>query len=67
MFVDLQAEFRDYPPLLRHAVSIGRRIQDPLIEFAGLCDGEGEIECLKLHPLQVIYPFKLVNITSRPF
>ncbi|XP_065055472.1 transcription elongation factor SPT6-like isoform X2 [Rhopilema esculentum] len=49
-------EFKDYPPLLRHAVSIGRRLQDPLIEFAGLCDGEGELECLILHPLQELLP-----------
>ncbi|XP_014674496.1 PREDICTED: transcription elongation factor SPT6-like [Priapulus caudatus] len=26
--------FRDYPPLLRQAISLARRIQDPLIEFS---------------------------------
>lgn len=51
-----EAEFREYPPLLRHAISVGRRLQDPLIEFASLCDGEGELECLKLNPLQDLVP-----------
>uniref|UniRef100_U3I284 Transcription elongation factor SPT6 n=1 Tax=Anas platyrhynchos platyrhynchos TaxID=8840 RepID=U3I284_ANAPP len=45
-------EFRDYPPLLRQAVSLARRIQDPLIEFAQVCSSDEDILCLKLHPLQ---------------
>ncbi|KAK2574192.1 Transcription elongation factor SPT6 [Acropora cervicornis] len=45
-------EFREYPPLLRHAVSLGRRIQDPLSEFAALCVEEDELLCLRLHPFQ---------------
>lgn len=49
----LQNEFRDYPPLLRQAVSLARRIQDPLIEFAQVCSSDEDILCLKLHPLQV--------------
>lgn len=48
-----QNEFREYPSLLRHAVSLGRRIQDPLAEFAALCVEEDELLCLRLHPFQV--------------
>lgn len=41
-----------YSPLLRQAVSIGRRLQDPLAEFAQLANGEDEILGLRWHPLQ---------------
>lgn len=45
-------DFRDYPPLLRQAISLAHRIQDPLIEFSQLCTPDDEILCLKYHPLQ---------------
>uniref|UniRef100_A0A8C6KXY1 SPT6 homolog, histone chaperone and transcription elongation factor n=1 Tax=Nothobranchius furzeri TaxID=105023 RepID=A0A8C6KXY1_NOTFU len=45
-------DYRDYPPLLRQAVSVGRKIQDPLIEYAQVCSTDEDILCLKLHPLQ---------------
>ncbi|UYV64588.1 SUPT6H [Cordylochernes scorpioides] len=45
-------DFRDYPSLLRQAVSLARRLQDPLIEFSQLCTADEEILCLKYHPLQ---------------
>uniref|UniRef100_A0A670YW18 SPT6 homolog, histone chaperone and transcription elongation factor n=1 Tax=Pseudonaja textilis TaxID=8673 RepID=A0A670YW18_PSETE len=45
-------EFRDYPPVLRQAVSLARRIQDPLVEFAQVCSPDEDILCLKLHPMQ---------------
>uniref|UniRef100_A0A3Q4B8K3 Transcription elongation factor SPT6 n=1 Tax=Mola mola TaxID=94237 RepID=A0A3Q4B8K3_MOLML len=47
-----EVDFRDYPPLLRQAVSIARKIQDPLIEYAQVCSTDEDILCLKLHPLQ---------------
>ncbi|XP_039221449.1 transcription elongation factor SPT6 isoform X1 [Crotalus tigris] len=47
-----EAEFRDYPPVLRQAVSLARRIQDPLVEFAQVCSQDEDILCLKLHPMQ---------------
>uniref|UniRef100_A0A8K9WQD9 SPT6 homolog, histone chaperone and transcription elongation factor n=1 Tax=Oncorhynchus mykiss TaxID=8022 RepID=A0A8K9WQD9_ONCMY len=47
-----QTEFRDYPPLLRQAVSVARKIQDPLVEYAQVCSSDEDILCLKLHPLQ---------------
>jgi len=47
-----ETEFREYPQLLREAVSLARRIQDPLIEYAQLCNNDEEIMCLKYHPLQ---------------
>ncbi|KAG8195803.1 hypothetical protein JTE90_004806 [Oedothorax gibbosus] len=47
-----EADFRDYPPLLRQAISLGRRLQDPLVEFSQLCTPDEDILCLKYHPLQ---------------
>uniref|UniRef100_A0A8B9HYD8 SPT6 homolog, histone chaperone and transcription elongation factor n=1 Tax=Astyanax mexicanus TaxID=7994 RepID=A0A8B9HYD8_ASTMX len=47
-----ETDFRDYPPLLRQAVSVARKIQDPLVEFAQVCSTDEDILCLKLHPLQ---------------
>jgi len=51
-----RAEFPDYPPLLRHAISIARRLQDPLEEFANLCETEDELLCLRFHQLQEYLP-----------
>uniref|UniRef100_A0A8C5F9L4 SPT6 homolog, histone chaperone and transcription elongation factor n=1 Tax=Gadus morhua TaxID=8049 RepID=A0A8C5F9L4_GADMO len=47
-----EADFRDYPPLLRQAVSVARKIQDPLVEYSQVCSSDEDILCLKLHPLQ---------------
>ncbi|XP_078278695.1 transcription elongation factor SPT6 [Rhinoraja longicauda] len=47
-----ETDFRDYPPLLRQAVSLAHRVQDPLVEFAQVCSSDDDILCLKLHPLQ---------------
>ena len=47
-----EMEFREFPELLRVAVSLGRRLQDPLLEFSQLCNPDNEILCLKYHPLQ---------------
>ncbi|XP_053983538.1 transcription elongation factor SPT6-like isoform X1 [Hylaeus volcanicus] len=46
------SEFRDYPELLRQAISLARRMQDPLVEFSQLCTADEEILCLKYHALQ---------------
>ena len=45
------SEFRDYPELLRQAISLARKIQELLLEFSQLCTVE-EILCLKYHPSQ---------------
>lgn len=45
-------DFREYPEVLRQAISIARRLQDPLIEFSQLCTPDDEILCLRYHPLQ---------------
>ncbi|CAL8352830.1 unnamed protein product [Lota lota] len=47
-----EADFRDYPPLLRQAVSVARKIQDPLVEYSQVCSSDEDILCLKLHSLQ---------------
>lgn len=46
------ADFPDFPPLLRQAVSLARRLQDPLLEFSQLCNADDEVLNLRLHPLQ---------------
>ncbi|XP_012145851.2 transcription elongation factor SPT6 isoform X1 [Megachile rotundata] len=46
------SEFRDYPELLRQAISLARRLQDPLVEFSQLCTADEEVLCLKYHRLQ---------------
>ena len=45
-------DFREYPNILRQAVSIARRVQDPLIEFSQLTGPENEIASLRYHPMQ---------------
>ncbi len=47
-----EAEFREYPLLLRQAISVARRIRDPLVEFSQLCTADEEIMCLRYHTLQ---------------
>lgn len=51
-----ESDFRDYPLLLRQAISLARRMQDPLVEFSQLCTPDEEIFCLKYHPLQDSVP-----------
>ncbi|KPM09770.1 transcription elongation factor SPT6-like protein [Sarcoptes scabiei] len=45
-------DFFNYPLKLRQAISLARRLQDPLNEFVQLCSADDEILCLKFHPLQ---------------
>ncbi len=45
-------DFPDYPALLREAVSLARRLQDPLPEFCQMCSADDEILCISYHPLQ---------------
>ena len=46
-------EFPDFPPLLRYAASLGRRLQDPLLEIAGVAlSGPADLAMMRLHPLQ---------------
>jgi transcription elongation factor SPT6 len=47
-----QTDFVDYPLLLRQAISLARRLQDPLPEFCQMCTSDDEILCLNYHPLQ---------------
>uniref|UniRef100_T1GUP5 Transcription elongation factor SPT6 n=1 Tax=Megaselia scalaris TaxID=36166 RepID=T1GUP5_MEGSC len=49
-------DFREYPPTLKEAVSLARRIQDPLIEYSQLCNADEEILCLRYHSLQEQLP-----------
>ena len=57
-----EQDFLDYPPLLRQAISIGRRLQDPLIEFSQLCNADDELMSLRFHPFQeLVNPMELQN------
>lgn len=47
-----EAEFKDYPEVLRQAISVGRRLQDPLVELSQLMNEEEDMLCLRLHPMQ---------------
>uniref|UniRef100_A0A8D8RJL4 Transcription elongation factor SPT6 n=1 Tax=Cacopsylla melanoneura TaxID=428564 RepID=A0A8D8RJL4_9HEMI len=47
-----ESDFKEYPVLLRQAISLARRLQDPLMEFSQLCTSDDEIMCLRYHPLQ---------------
>ncbi|XP_039266664.1 transcription elongation factor SPT6-like isoform X1 [Styela clava] len=47
-----ETDFRDYPVELRQAVSLARRMQDPMLEFSQLCSQDDDLMCLKFHPLQ---------------
>uniref|UniRef100_A0A914VLR4 Suppressor of Ty 6 homolog n=1 Tax=Plectus sambesii TaxID=2011161 RepID=A0A914VLR4_9BILA len=47
-----QIDFVDYPLLLRQAISLARRLQDPLPEFCQMCTADDEILCLSYHSLQ---------------
>ena len=49
-----EQDFREYPTVLREAISIARRLQDPLLEFSQLCGNEKEILCLRFHPMQEV-------------
>ena len=47
-----ERDFGQYPALMRQAISIARRLQDPLIEFAQLVNADDDLACLRLHPAQ---------------
>ena len=53
------AEFPEYPPLLRQAISLGRRLLDPVTEFANSCDDLNGNLVLRLHELQDMVCFIL--------
>ncbi|XP_034489679.1 transcription elongation factor SPT6 isoform X2 [Drosophila innubila] len=55
-----EADFKEYPPLLKQAASLARKMQDPLVEYSQLCDADDEILCLRYHPLQERVPRELL-------
>lgn len=62
------ADFREYPIILRQAISIARRLQDPLVEYSQLCTPDEEILCLRYHTLQDNLPKEdLLNALTLEF
>ncbi|XP_068143543.1 transcription elongation factor SPT6 [Drosophila tropicalis] len=55
-----ESDFKEYPALLKQAVSLARKMQDPLVEYSQLCDADDEILCLRYHPLQERVPKELL-------
>ncbi|KAH8396371.1 hypothetical protein KR222_009297 [Zaprionus bogoriensis] len=55
-----ESDFKEYPPLLKQAASLARKMQDPLVEYSQLCDADDEILCLRYHPLQERVPRELL-------
>uniref|UniRef100_A0A183IH12 S1 motif domain-containing protein n=1 Tax=Soboliphyme baturini TaxID=241478 RepID=A0A183IH12_9BILA len=49
-------DFPEYPLLLWQAISLARRMQDPLLEFCQVCANGEDILALKYHPLQSMVP-----------
>ena len=51
--IHVQESFPEYPELLCEAVSLGRRLQDPLLEITALASAENdELLALQMDPLQ---------------
>jgi len=46
-------DFPDYPELLREAISVARRLRDPLTELSQLCNADEDLLCIHFHPMQV--------------
>ena len=62
------SDFPDFPPLLRQAISIGRILQDPLLEFSQLCNPDEEILNIRYHALQdLLPPPDLLNVLYNEF
>jgi len=45
-------EFPEFPPLLLQAICNARKLNDPLSEYAKLCDPDHDVLCIRFHPLQ---------------
>ncbi|CAJ0585018.1 unnamed protein product, partial [Mesorhabditis spiculigera] len=52
MSAGAKEEFPDYPVLLRQGVFLGRYAIDPALALTQLCNEDGDILCVPLHPLQ---------------
>ena len=52
-WTSVQESFPEYPELLCQAISLGRRLQEPLLEFSSLaCAEDDELLSLRMDPLQ---------------
>jgi transcription elongation factor SPT6 len=49
-------EGMNLPPLLLYCISIGRKILDPIMEYAALFNSDDDLKLLRLHPLQHLIP-----------
>ena len=59
---------KDFPMLIRYCVSIGRYVQNPTMEYAGLVNIDEDIKAVRLDPLQhLLTDEKLMNSIERAF
>ncbi|KAI6213562.1 SH2 domain-containing protein [Aphelenchoides besseyi] len=47
-----EREFPTYNALMRMAISVGRCLLDPLVEYAHLCNADDDFLGIRIHPLQ---------------
>ncbi|ESO02028.1 hypothetical protein HELRODRAFT_161252 [Helobdella robusta] len=45
-------DMNNFPNLLRQAISVARRLQDPLLEITQLCNFEEDLLCIRFHQMQ---------------
>ena len=57
-------EFPSYPALLKYCVALGRYVQEPLIEYAGLFDSDKSILQLNYTPEQHLVCYKLLQVLN---
>ncbi|KAI6199791.1 Suppressor of Ty 6-like protein [Aphelenchoides besseyi] len=51
-----EREFPTYNTLMRLAISVGRCLLDPLVEYAHLCNSDDDFLGIRIHPLQDYVP-----------
>ncbi|KAH8236737.1 hypothetical protein KR026_009703 [Drosophila bipectinata] len=51
-----ESDFKEYPAMLKQAISLARKMHDPLVEYSQLCNADDDILCLRYHPLQERVP-----------
>ncbi|KAI8911094.1 SH2 domain-containing protein [Gorgonomyces haynaldii] len=51
-----EQQFPEYPPLLRYCISLGRKTQNPTLEYCALYNNDEDWKAIRLHPQQHLLP-----------